>query len=93
MNKKIKALMIVDIIFGIIALAGAFISVGAAFRWGFIVDLEYAIAKALDKSSFNILLWGIVICLVCVAVIIISLCVSDDKSKKAAVRQRRVQKL
>ncbi len=91
MSKKDKALLIINIFFGVLLLAGMVFTIGAAFKAGFAVDAEWYIVNSWKWAKFNILVWGIIVMVVCAAIMIISLSVSDEKHNRPTRRVRRPQ--
>ena len=88
-----KGVIISCAIFAVLGLAFAVFAIGAAFKAGFVLDIEWAIIKDWEWEKFNIMLWSIIGLVVCIIVIISILLGSDNKSKKQVVRQRKVQQI
>lgn len=91
--KHKKGVIITCAIFAVLGLAFAVFAIGAAFKVGFVLNIEWAIIKDWEWEKFNIMLWSIIGLAVCVIVIIAVLLASDEKSKKQVVRQRKVQQI
>ena len=89
MSRKEKALLIVNIFFGVILVLALATSILLALNVQFMIDFEWHAIQEWGWEGFNLLTWSLVVAAICAVIIIASLTISDDRRNRPT-RTRRI---